>query len=50
MSAAFGLAALFYVVTLLLIIFLLRGTPRPAATAVPAPRREVVTVPDIHEG
>jgi EmrB/QacA subfamily drug resistance transporter len=50
MSAAFGLAALFDVVTLLLIIFLLRGTPRPAATAVPAPRREVVTVPDIHEG
>jgi hypothetical protein len=34
MSAAFGLAALFDVVTLLLAIFLFRADPRPAARAV----------------
>jgi hypothetical protein len=36
MSAAFGLAALFDVATLLLVIFLFRADPRPAAAAAAA--------------
>jgi hypothetical protein len=50
MSAAFGLAALFDVATLLLAIFLFREPPRPAAASGSAPaqaERDVVRVPDI---
>jgi len=53
MSAAFGLAAIFDVVTLLLIVVLLRGRARPSVTAAPAPatatvgaERNLVPVPD----
>jgi hypothetical protein len=46
MSAAFSLAALFDVVTLLLIATLYRGA-RPAAATALAAARELVSVPDI---
>ncbi len=47
MSAAFGIAAIFDVVTLLLAITLFRSPPRPAVATAPAVRREPVSVPDI---
>ena len=53
MSAAFGTAALFDVATLLLITFLFRSAPRPAAvTTAAAPAgaaRAEVRVPDIED-
>jgi hypothetical protein len=48
MSAAFGIAAIFDVVTLLLAITLFRSPARPAPAA-PAVARRPVSVPDIAE-
>jgi EmrB/QacA subfamily drug resistance transporter len=45
MSAAFGLAALFDVATLVLIVTLFRSPPRPAVATAPTARREPVMVP-----
>jgi MFS family permease len=47
MSAAFGLAALFDVATLVLIVTLFRGPARRAVATAPAAAREPVSVPDI---
>jgi predicted MFS family arabinose efflux permease len=50
MSAAFGLAALFDLATLLLVVFLFRGAPRPAPVLATAPPvRAEVRVPDMED-